>query len=176
MHQLLLLRHAKSSWEDAATPDRDRPLNARGRRSAAAMRQAMRGFGLTPDLILVSTAKRTLETMDALEPWDDTPLVEPMDDLYLASEARLLATLSTVTETVRTVLLIGHNPGLHALAAALADPRASAEKLVRAVRDGFPTGTLAEFSIAGPWSRLGAGSGRLIRFLTPRMLDTAEPR
>jgi phosphohistidine phosphatase len=174
MHQLLLLRHAKSSWEDAAVPDRDRPLNARGRRTAAAMRRAMENLGLAPDVILVSTARRTMETMRALEPWDDTPLVEPMDELYLAGEARLLSALQSVAETVRTVLLIGHNPGLHDLAVTLTDPNASAGKLVRAVRDGFPTGTLAEFTVTFPWYRLGAGGGRLMRFLTPKMLDAAE--
>ena len=174
MHQLLLLRHAKSSWDAAGMADRDRPLNARGRRAAAAMRGAMREYGLAPDLILVSSAKRTMETMNALEPWDDTPLIEPMDELYLASEARLLATLRDVAETVRSVLLIGHNPGLHELAQALTDPRVSEEKLVRAVRDGFPTGTLAEFTVTFPWYRLGAGGGRLMRFLTPKMLDAAE--
>jgi phosphohistidine phosphatase len=174
MHQLLLLRHAKSSWDASGIPDRDRPLNARGRRSAATMRQAMREFGLIPDLVLVSTAKRTMETMSALEPWDDTPLVEPLDDLYLASEARLFETLQAVAETVRTVLLIGHNPGMHELAVALTDPRGSPEKLLRGVRDGFPTGALAEFSVTGPWQRLAAGGGRLMRFLTPRMLDAAE--
>jgi len=174
MHQLLLLRHAKSSWDDAALPDRDRPLNKRGRRSALAMRQAMREFGLLPDLVLVSPAKRTLETLHALEPWDDTPLVDPLDDLYLANETLLLRTLQGVAETVRTVLLIGHNPGLHDLALRLADPNASPEKPLHAVRDGFPTGALAEFSITGPWARLGAGSGRLLRFLTPRMLDAAD--
>jgi len=174
MHQLLLLRHAKSSWDSAGSPDRDRPLNARGRRAAIAMRRAMRELGLVPDLILVSSAARTLETMQALEPWDDTPLIEPMDDLYLANKARLVGTLRAVAETVRTVLLIGHNPGMHELAVALADPRTSAEPLVRGVHEGFPTGALAEFSITGPWSRLNAGGGRLMRFLTPRMLDAAE--
>ena len=174
MHQLLLLRHAKSSWDTAAVPDRDRPLNARGRRTATAMRRAMRDLGLAPDLILVSSARRTLETMSALEPWDDTPLVEPMDDLYLASDARLLAALQAVTETVRTVLLIGHNPGMHELAVALTDPRVSADRLVGDVREGFPTGALAEFSVTAPWSRLKAGSLRLTHFLTPRMLDAAE--
>jgi phosphohistidine phosphatase len=138
------------------------------------MRHAMRDLRLAPDLILVSSAKRTMETMAALEPWDDTPLVEPSDDLYLASEARLFANLRAVAETVRTVLLIGHNPGLHELAMTLTDPRGSSERLVRAVRDGFPTGALAEFSITGPWSGLGMGGGRLLRFLTPRMLDAAE--
>jgi phosphohistidine phosphatase len=174
MHQLLLLRHAKSSWDSAGVPDRDRTLTPRGRRAAAAMRRAMRDLGLVPDLILVSSARRTMETMDALEPWDDTPLIEPLDELYLASEARLLATLRGVAETVRGVLMIGHNPGMHELAVALTDPRASSEKNVSAVRDGFPTCALAEFSLAGPWSRLDAGGGRLSRFLTPRMLDGAD--
>lgn len=155
--------------------DLDRPLNARGRRTAHAMRRAMRELGLTPDLILVSPARRTLETMAALEPWEDTPLVEPMADLYLASEARLLATLREVAETVRTVLLIGHNPGLHELVIALTDPRLSAEKLVRDVNQGFPTTALAEFAISRPWARLGIGGGRLMRFLSPGMLDTADP-
>jgi phosphohistidine phosphatase len=175
MHQLLLLRHAKSSWEDAATPDRDRSLNARGRRAAVAMRRAMRDLGLTPDLILVSSAKRTIETANLLEPWDDTPLIEPMDELYLASAKRLFGILREVSETVRTVLLIGHNPGMQELAMALTDPTASAEKLVRGVREGFPTTALAEFSIIGPWSGLDAGSARLLRFLTPKMLGSADP-
>ncbi len=170
MHQLLLLRHAKSSWDAAGTPDRDRPLNGRGRRAAAAMRRAMRDLGLAPDLIIVSPAKRTMETMHALEPWDDTPLIEPLDELYLASEATLSRTVREVAETVRSVLVIGHNPGMHELAAALIDPRGSVET-ARDIREGFPTGALAEFWITGPWSGLAPGSGRLSRFLTPRMLD-----
>ena len=174
MHQLLLLRHAKSSWDSDGVPDRERPLNARGRRAAVAMRRAMRDLGLAPDLILVSSAKRTMETMGALEPWEDTPLVEPMEELYLAHDTRLMGILRDVAETVRTVLLIGHNPGMHDLATALTDARVSAETLVRHIHEEFPTGALAEFSVTGPWSRLNAGGARLLRFLTPRMLDQAE--
>jgi phosphohistidine phosphatase len=173
MHQLLLLRHAKSSWEDTSSPDRNRPLNPRGRRATVTMRRVMRDLGLAPDLILVSPAMRTMETMSLLEPWDDTPLIEPMEELYLASAPRLLTMLREVAETVRTVLLIGHNPGLHELAVILADPRASAERAVSAAREGFPTAALAEFSVTFPWSRLDAGGGRLIRFLTPRSQDAA---
>ena len=168
MHQLLLLRHAKSSWDDQAIPDRDRTLTPRGRRAAVTMRRAMREHGLAPDLVLVSAAARTMETARLLEPWDDTPLTEPMDDLYLAGAAHLLAVLRDVPETVRTVLVIGHNPGLHDLAMLLSDPRGSAEPPLRAVREGFPTGALAAFALTFPWSRLDAGGGRLIRFLTPR--------
>jgi phosphohistidine phosphatase len=176
MHQLLLLRHAKSSWDDTAIPDRDRALTTRGRRAALAMRLAMRELGLSPDVILVSSAARTMETLELLEPWEDTPLVEPMDELYLASADRLLRTLRAVAETVRTVLLIGHNPGMHDLAVSLTDPRASAENLVRGLRASFPTTALAEFLITGPWSRLDQGSGRLLRLLTPKMLDAAKAR
>jgi phosphohistidine phosphatase len=174
MHQLLLLRHAKSSWDDAAMSDRDRPLNSRGRVAAAAMRGAIQDLGLAPDMILVSTARRTIETMEALEPWSDTPLIEPLDDLYLASANRMLDILREVMETVRTVLVIGHNPGLHDLAIGLTDDRTSAAKPMRDLRAGFPTAALAEFAVAGPWMRLGPGAGRLMRFLTPRMLDIQE--
>jgi phosphohistidine phosphatase len=175
MRQLLLLRHAKSSWDDASMPDRDRPLNARGRSSAAVMRQAMRELGLIPDVVLVSTARRTQETLEALEPWDDAPLIEPMDSLYLANPIQLIAALHGVPETVRSVLLIGHNPGLHDLAVSLAGPRtmASGTEAARALAAGFPTGALAEFVVAGSWWDLREGGGRLVRFLTPKMLEAA---
>jgi phosphohistidine phosphatase len=119
MHQLLLLRHAKSSWDDAKLPDRDRPLNKRGRRAAAAMRGAMHDLGLSPDVVLVSAARRTQETLAALEPWDDTPLIETLDSLYLASAGQMLAILQGVNETVRSLMVIGHNPGMHELAVLL---------------------------------------------------------
>jgi phosphohistidine phosphatase len=175
MRQLLLLRHAKSSWDDASIPDRDRSLNARGRRAAAVMRRAMRDLGLAPDVVLVSTARRTMDTLEALEPWDDAPLVEPMDSLYLADPGQMIAALQGVAETVRSVLLIGHNPGLHDLAVSLAGPLAMRRggENERALAAGFPTGALAEYVVAGSWRDLREGSGRLVRFLTPRMLEGA---
>jgi phosphohistidine phosphatase len=174
MRQLLLLRHAKSTWDDASMPDRDRPLNARGRRSAAVMRQAMRDLGLVPDVVLVSTARRTMQTLEALEPWDEMPLVEPMDSLYLATALQVGAALHGVAETVRSVLLIGHNPGLHDFAVGLAGPSiASGGEAARALAAGYPTGALAEFVVAGSWWDLREGGGRLVRFLTPRTLEEA---
>jgi phosphohistidine phosphatase len=176
MHQLLLLRHAKSSWDDAALPDRDRPLNKRGRRSAAAMREAMRDLGLAPDVVLVSPARRTQETLAKLEPWDDTPLVEPMEALYLASANELLGVLHDVNETVRSVLLIGHNPGMHELAVMLAGSHGDGGtgEMAKRIAAGFPTGALAEFAVAGPWHQLDAGGGRLVRFLAPRDLRDGD--
>ena len=174
MHQLLLLRHARSSPDDGILPDRDRPLDQRCHRDIAAMRYAMRQLGLAPDLILVSSATRTRQSLSALEPWDDTPLIETLDELYLANEAKLLAVLHGVTDTVRSVLLIGHNPGMHELALALTDPHTVAPDPWATMREGFPTAALAEFSVNGPWSRLRAGRAILRRFITPKMLKTLD--
>lgn len=177
MRQLLLLRHAKSSWDDPRHSDHARPLNARGRRAAAGMAAAMRDLGFAPEVILVSSARRTLQTLEALSPLDGSPLVEPMDDLYLAPWPRLLDTLREVRETVRSALLIGHNPGLHELAMALAGPAAMAEgsPVTRRLAEGYPTASLCEFAVAAPWRLLDAGGARLIRFLTPAELPAAEP-
>ena len=172
VRQLLLMRHAKSSWDDPKLSDHARPLNARGRGAAIAMRNVMRDLGLEPDLILVSSARRTLQTLAALEPWNETPIVEAMDGLYLASGAALLATLNSTAETARSVLLIGHNPGLHELAMILAGAHAFTDPGpdLRRLADGFPTGALAEFAIDCPWSMLGDGKARLRRFVVPRDL------
>ncbi len=169
MRQLLLLRHAKSAWDDPGLSDHSRPLNARGRLAATAMRQAMLGLALTPDVVLVSSSRRTLQTLEALEPWEETPIVEPMDALYLATAAQMLQMLNKVAETARSVLLIGHNPGMHELALQLTgsarDP-ADARRLA----EGYPTSALAEFSVAGSWRALAPGGARLHRFLAPRDL------
>jgi len=165
MHQLLLLRHAKSSWDDQKLADRDRPLNKRGRRSASAMRQAMLDLGLAPDVVLVSPACRTLQTLEAFEPWQETPVVEQVETLYLATVPQLLDVLHDVSETVRSVMLIGHNPGMHELAVLLAGSSTD-----RHLTEGFPTAALAEFVIGGQWRQLAAGGARLVRFLRPKDL------
>ncbi len=180
LRQLLLMRHAKSLWDDPKLSDHARPLNARGRASAVAMRRAMREMGLVPDLVLVSSARRTLQTLEALGPWDDTPLIEPMDALYLASAHDMLDVLHHVTDTVRSVLVLGHNPGMHELALTLVGAHAFSRPLeadratLSRLAEGYPTGALAEFSVAGPWALVGEGSGRLQHFLTPHDLPEAS--
>ena len=172
MRQLLLLRHAKSSWEDASLADHARPLNARGQLAAAAMRRVMQGLGLQPDLVLVSSARRTMQTLEALEPWDETPLIEPMDGLYLAGAEQMLKVLRDTAETVRSVLLVGHNPGLHELAVMLvgAHGMASGGEAARRLAAGYPSGTLTEFTLAVPWQGISEGTGRLGHFVSPRDL------
>jgi phosphohistidine phosphatase len=176
MRQLLLLRHAKSSWDDPRLSDHARPLNARGRRAAVCMGAAMRELGLAPDIVLVSSARRTLQTLEALAPLEGPPLVEPMDDLYLAAWPSLLDVLRGVRETARSVLLIGHNPGLHDLALSLAGPAAmaAATPMTRRLAEGYPTATLTEFTLALPWRRLEPGGARLLRLLSPADLPSAE--
>jgi phosphohistidine phosphatase len=172
MRQLLLLRHAKSARDDAGLSDHARPLDGAGLKAASAMRRAIRELGLAPDLVLVSPSRRTLETLEALEPWDEMPLVEAMDGLYLASAPQILAALRDVAETVRSLMVVGHNPGLHDLALTLAGPHAmsSNRHVTRSLADGFPAGALAEFTVASSWRDLAAGGGRLVRFLAPKDL------
>jgi phosphohistidine phosphatase len=176
MRQLLLLRHAKSSPGHASVPDRDRGLAPCGQRAAAALRQAMRRLGLAPDLVLVSPARRTSETLEALEPWDEAPLIEPIEMLYLATAAQLLDAVRSVPETVRSVMVVGHNPGMHELAVLLRGNATAPAAALAQLRAGYPTGALAEFNVPGAWSRLGSGGGQLVRFLRPRDLpeDGAE--
>lgn len=159
MHQLLVLRHAKAD-RPPAIADRDRPLAEAGRKHAASMRDSMQRLGLAPDLVLVSPSLRTMQTLEALEPWDDTPLTETVEDLYLADCAQIIAVLRNVTETVRSVLLIGHNPGLSELVNTIGTKK----------QDGFPTCTLAELTILDRWRDLPVG-GRLTRLVSRRHTD-----
>jgi phosphohistidine phosphatase len=171
--QLFLLRHAKSSWKDLSLPDHDRPLNKRGRKAAAAMRRLFRSEGVNPDLICVSSAVRTMQTLEVLEPWDEQPEVKVENALYLATAPQILERLRAVPDSTRAVFVIGHNPGLQELAVLLIsrEEHLPEDALPRRVTESFPTGALAEFSLDCSWSRIGRGSGRLKRFVTPRELE-----
>ncbi len=175
MHQLLLLRHANAAAAPPGLPDHARPLTAVGRAAAGAMGRAMRRLGLQPDLVLVSSARRTLETLECLEPWDETPLVEPMDALYTAGAPGLSALLAGMPETVRSALLVGHNPAVQELALLLLGGNQAARRTPHTSRlaAGFPAAGLAEFSIRGSWRAQQPGSASLVRFLTPS--DLPEP-
>jgi phosphohistidine phosphatase len=171
--RLFLLRHAKSSWKDLSLPDHDRPLNKRGRKAAAAIRRLIRSEGISPDLICVSSALRTMQTLEALAPWDEQPEVKVEESLYLATAPQILERLRKIPNSTRSVLAIGHNPGLQELALLLlgGDDHLAEDALPQRLADAFPTGALAEFALNCSWSRIGRGSGRLTRFVTPRELE-----
>jgi phosphohistidine phosphatase len=167
MHQLILLRHAKAAPEAPGLSDHERPLTEAGRRAATAIGQAMRKSGLTPDVVLVSSALRTQETFAALEAagvWDEWPNMDSVPTLYMATGYQIRDTLRELNETVRSALVIGHNPGLHELAVALAGPANPRPELAR-LQEGYPTAALTEFLVTTTWRRLGSGASSLQRFL-----------
>ncbi|MCB8879015.1 histidine phosphatase family protein [Acidisoma cellulosilytica] len=172
MRQLLLLRHAKSNWDDPSLNDHDRPLDAEGQSAAVALRAATIARGLAPDLILVSSARRTRETLELLEPLPETVRVLRTSELYLASPRQILDQIADLPADTGSVMIIAHNPGLHDLAMMLIGPHAVSlsQPYTMRVARGFPTAALAEFSVAGSWRDLPQGA-RLVRFLTPHDLQ-----
>jgi phosphohistidine phosphatase len=151
---LLLLRHAKSSRDDPALADRDRPLAPRGLRNAAVLAEQLSRAGFAPDLVLCSPALRARETFAAIEPaFARAPEVLFEERLYGAAAEEILALVRGVPDRVGSVLLIGHNPGLEEFGTLL-DPGAAAEPL--------PTCALIAFELAGRFGALGEGGGRLV--------------
>jgi phosphohistidine phosphatase len=136
-------------------------------RAAEAVGRHMRQAGLVPDVVLVSSARRTQQTLEALQTaglWDDWPNVDTLPALYMAGAAQLRELARAIPETVRSALIISHNPGLHELAMGLAGPAGGAAQARLA--NGYPTASLAEFLIPTAWERLGANTS-LQRFLQP---------
>lgn len=167
MHQLLLLRHAKAEKARHDESDHDRALARRGREDAARMRERLRAMGFEPDVVLVSSARRTRETLDLVTSWQELPNIDVLESLYMAGAQRMLDLLREQRETARSVLLVGHNPGLHELAAQLAghaDPTAVAAKRLA---EGFPTCRLAEYLVLTPWPQLAPRTVRLQRIIDP---------
>lgn len=167
MKQLYLLRHAKSSWKDTSLPDHDRPLTGRGRRASKTIARHLREQAIEPELVLCSTARRARETLDRIEPALGTSTVHVEDDLYAASAGALLERLRSVPDTVESVMLIGHNPGLQELALEVAHPSPTARELATK----YPTAALAtlEFSASG-WRQLNAAAAELVALVRPRDL------
>lgn len=170
MRQLLLLRHAKSSWDDASLADFDRPLAARGRDSAPLVGRELAKRGWLPELALVSPAARTRETWDLVAAeLKEKPAAHFPKPLYEASAQTLLAQVRRASESTRVLLLVGHNPGLEDFARQLAGNN-SDEKALARLSQKFPTAALARFKFDGPWAELDAGAARLSHFLRPKDL------
>lgn len=111
MKTLLLMRHAKSSWSNSGLDDHDRPLNKRGRQAAPEMGKLLRKQGLTPDLILCSTARRARETAELVaKACDYGGKIESQRDLYYSDAACYMDILCHLPDSAGRVLLIGHNP------------------------------------------------------------------
>lgn len=172
MLRLLLLRHAKSSWDNPALDDFDRPLAKRGTKAAARMGEYLRKADVSPDIVLCSTAVRTRATLTLLlaELKGPPPRVLFSDTLYLADADTLLSAIHNDSDGAKTLMLIGHNPGLHALALQLTG-NGSRETLAELAMQ-FPTAALAQITFdAERWPQIHAGSGTLVDFVLPRRLS-----
>ncbi|MGW4033558.1 SixA phosphatase family protein [Streptomyces sp. NPDC004838] len=163
--RIVLLRHAKADWPQVS--DHDRPLAERGRKDAPVAGRRLADTGITFDLALCSTAARTRETWKlAVHELPDRPRTVYEERLYDASLGELIAVVNEVPDEVNNVLLIGHNPGMHALADALSG-EAEDGLMSRMSRSGFPTSAFAIIGLTGSWKTVEHGVGRLLDYWTP---------
>jgi phosphohistidine phosphatase len=172
--RLMLLRHAKSEKAEPGMSDHARRLNARGKSDAPVIGAYMARHSLIPELVLVSTAERTRQTWERIAPTLSTsPRVVHEDRLYNAGAESIIALVKGTASTVRTLLVVGHNPGLHEAARRLI---ASGDVETRErLNEGLPTAGLAVIDFAGKdWRKLHPHGGRLERFVTPRSLAEAD--
>jgi phosphohistidine phosphatase len=147
MKTLFLIRHAKSSWGDTALPDKDRPLNDRGRRDAPKMGERLAKRDVKPDLILSSPAMRALKTAEIIAKKLDYRRKDIVvdDRFYAVAADDLLDVIHKLDDKLERVMLFGHNPELTELAHRLSS------KITH-----MPTCAVAEFTFdAKSWSKIG---------------------
>ncbi len=173
MRRLMLLRHAKAERSEPGGRDRDRALDKRGRADAPVIGAYMVRHALHPDLVIVSPATRARETWELAVPaFADVPPTVEEARLYEATPQNLLDVLKAISPQVGTLLLIGHNPGLHELAVLLI--AAGDLEARQRLNEDFPTAGLAVVDFPfDAWSRLRPHAGRLERFIGPRSLAAA---
>ena len=168
-HELLLLRHLKSSWDDPTLRDHERPLAPRGIKAGNALQAYLLNEDVSPQLVLCSSATRALQTWDAVRPaFAAEPEVIVTDELYMASPDDILRRVKAVSETVGAVMVVGHNPTMEELAAGLAgdgDPDALDRLAAK-----YPTGGLARLTVPSTWRDLSWESAHLDAFVVPRDL------
>lgn len=166
IRRLILLRHAKSAWDHPELEDHDRPLNERGVRSAKAIGGWLMAQDYLPDQVLCSTAVRTRQTWDLLGPELAQPSapISYRKTLYHAPPEAMRAELDEASGN--TVLMIGHNPGIAAFAAELAEAAPAHPKFTT-----YPTAAtlVLEFDVEH-WAEIHARQGRVLDFIVPREL------
>ena len=171
MRTLMLMRHAKSSWEGSDVADVDRPLAPRGQAAAALVARHIKAQKWRPDLVLCSHAERVRETWQLMQPILSRSIeCRTLRTIYLGAPSRLLEAIRRGGDEVKTLMLIGHNPGIGRLASSLCG--AGPKKALAQMQAKFPTGALAviDFDVAR-WNDLTPGAGRLEAFVRPKDLQ-----
>ncbi len=162
MKKIFLMRHAKSSWKDSNIPDHDRPLKKKGEKDAKAMGKMLKSKKLSPDVILCSSAERAKQTAalfkDAIS-FDEK--IELDDKLYMAEISDLITAIKKAPKKAKSVMVIGHNPGLEALLQTLTGKV-----------ETFPTSSIAYISVPiDEWSDLSVEvDGKLKKLWRPKDL------
>jgi phosphohistidine phosphatase len=167
MKTLILLRHAKSSWNDSGMKDFDRPLNARGREAALRVGRNVRAEGPAFDAVIVSPAARATQTWDGfVQGYGPAPQPRLEPEVYLASVTTLLDLVHETDDGIGRLLIIGHNPGLERLALMLSQ---GSEELRVRLAEKFPTGALVEIELPiDHWRDAAEATGVVRRFVIPR--------
>lgn len=160
MKTLLILRHAEAA---PGADDFSRPLTLSGREDAARLGELMRDNNLQPDHVFCSPARRTRETLAALALDDVTPNF--LDSLYNASIGDLLTAFHAAPDSAQTILMVGHNPGIHGLSVTLAG--AGTPENLRRLSLSYDPGTLTVLSYDGAWGTLAPQTALLRDVLTP---------
>jgi len=154
--------------------DHERTLNDRGGEAAALMGRHMRAKKYGPALVLCSTSARTRETLELLlVELKASPEIRYEASLYLTEWPKLLDAVRAVPDATSPLMLVGHNPGMEQLAAALIAPAKSAagKALAETLSEKFPTGALAVIDFRGrDWKSVRPGSGTLKNFIRPKDL------
>jgi phosphohistidine phosphatase len=162
-HRLILTRHAKSSWDDPALDDHDRPLNKRGCRAARALGDWLASRGYEPEEVLCSTSLRTRQTWDliAATPLEVLANLRLDGKLYHAGPEAMLTELKTATHD--TVMMLGHNPGIAAFAISLAATPPTDPEFRR-----YPVAAtvVMDFQI-DDWRDAAFGQGSVLDFYVP---------
>lgn len=165
MKNLLLLRHAKSSWKDPDLADFERPLNDRGRKAAALLGRYIAQQNLSIDLVISSPAARARQTIELVLRSAKRSVELRFDQLiYEASPTRLLEIISQIEDERKSVLLVGHNPGMEELLALLVGGE-----------QHMPTGSLARVLLHSKrWDKVPGGKAELNSFVKAKDLKPDE--
>jgi len=162
MKNLFLLRHAKSSWDNAALGDFYRPLSKRGISNAIQLSEYIQKHSISFDLVLSSPSERTQSTLDlVLRSFDPIPTSNLKECIYHASASSLSQLIKEQDDEVNNLLIIGHNPGLHILTETLTN-----ESIVK-----FPTCAFAKITNFNHWNDVDASILTLESVITPKELN-----
>ena len=166
MPRLILIRHAKSAWDDPEAEDHDRVLNERGRRAASALGAWLAEKRIVPGQALVSDSARTVETWQRIAAaLPAAPEAELVPALYLAGPARMLDVLRAHGRA-DTVAMVGHNPGIGEFAAEMVAAPADHPRFAH-----YPTGATTVMDLpVPPWSEVAFGTAKVADFIVPRDL------